>query len=355
MARAAFLMDRLMAKIGLNGKSFIPLLSSFACAIPGIMATRTIENPRDRLITILVAPLMSCSARLPVYTVLIAAFIPDKTWAGGWIGLQGFVMFAMYLLGIVVAIGMAFTLKKTLLRGASSPFLLELPPFKVPSAKTVASRVLERGGSFVKRAGTLILSVTVLVWAAATFPQSDKTEQDYESAAAALQTQFATDINSDEAYESAMVELDNRFASRRLRESFLGRAGQAVEPMVRPLGWDWKIGCAVLASFPAREVVIGTMGVIYQLGGDQDEQSQPLREALKQDRWETTGEPVFNVPVALSIMVFFALCAQCSSTLVVIWRETASWQWPLFTFGYMTGLAYVAAFMTYQIGNLLGA
>ena len=355
MARAAFLMDRLMAKIGLNGKSFIPLLSSFACAIPGIMATRTIENPRDRLITILVAPLMSCSARLPVYTVLIAAFIPDKTWAGGWIGLQGFVMFAMYLLGIVVAIGMAFTLKKTLLRGASSPFLLELPPFKVPSAKTVAARVLERGGSFVKRAGTLILSVTVLVWAAATFPQSEKTQQDYEFAAAELKTEFETDSNSAEAYESAMVELDNRFASRRLRESLLGRAGKAVEPMVRPLGWDWKIGCAVLASFPAREVVIGTMGVIYQLGGEQDEQSQPLREALKQDRWESTGEPVFNVPVALSIMVFFALCAQCASTLVVIWRETASWQWPLFTFAYMTGLAYVAAFMTYQIGNLLGA
>ena len=355
MARAAFLMDRLMAKIGLNGKSFIPLLSSFACAIPGIMATRTIENPCDRLITILVAPLMSCSARLPVYTVLIAAFIPDKTWAGGWIGLQGFVMFAMYLLGIVVAIGMAFTLKKTLLRGASSPFLLELPPFKVPSAKTVAARVLERGGSFVKRAGTLILSVTVLVWAAATFPQSEKTQQDYEFAAAELKTEFETDSKPAEAYEIAMVELDNRFASRRLRESLLGRAGQAVEPMVRPLGWDWKIGCAVLASFPAREVVIGTMGVIYQLGGDQDEQSQPLREALKQDRWATTGEPVFNVPVALSIMVFFALCAQCASTLVVIWRETASWQWPLFTFAYMTGLAYVAAFVTYQIGNLLGA
>ena len=250
---------------------------------------------------------------------------------------------------------MAFTLKKTLLRGVSSPFLLELPPFKVPSAKTVAARVLERGGSFVKRAGTLILSVTVLVWAAATFPQSEKTEQDYETAAAALKTRFATDSDSAEAYESEMVKLDNQFASRRLRESLLGRAGQAVEPMVRPLGWDWKIGCAVLASFPAREVVIGTMGVIYQLGGDQDDQSQPLREALKQDRWETTGEPVFNVPVALSIMVFFALCAQCASTPVVIWRETASWQWPLFTFAFMTGLAYVAAFMTYQIGNLLGA
>ena len=348
MARAAFLMDRLMAKIGLNGKSFIPLLSSFACAIPGIMATRTIENPRDRLITILVAPLMSCSARLPVYTVLIAAFIPDTSWLGGWLGLQGIVMFSMYMLGILVAIGVAFTLKKTLLRGAASPFLLELPAFKLPSIKIVALRMLERGGAFVKRAGTLILSVTVLVWAAATFPQSQTTEADYQAALQQLESSSSAVSDED------LAELDNRYAARRLRESFLGQAGQAVEPVVRPLGWDWKIGCAVLASFPAREVVIGTMGVIYQLGGEQDEESVPLREALKRDRWESTGNPVFNVPVALSIMVFFALCAQCASTLVVIWRETASWRWPLFTFAYMTGLAYIAAYLTFQIGSRLG-
>ncbi len=347
MARAAFLMDRLMAKIGLNGKSFIPLLSSFACAIPGIMATRTIENPRDRLITILVAPLMSCSARLPVYTVLIAAFIPETTWLGGWLGLQGMVMFAMYMLGILVAIGMAFTLKKTLLRGAASPFLLELPAFKTPSIKIVALRMLERGGAFVKRAGTLILSVTVLVWAAATFPQYQATEADYKTELEQLES--TSTVTAED-----LAALENRFAARRLRESFLGQAGQAVEPVVRPLGWDWKIGCAVLASFPAREVVIGTMGVIYQLGGEQDEESVPLREALKRDRWEATGEPIFNVPVALSIMVFFALCAQCASTLVVIWRETASWRWPLFTFAYMTGLAYVAAYLTFQVGRQFG-
>jgi ferrous iron transport protein B len=345
MARAAFLMDRLMAKIGLNGKSFIPLLSSFACAIPGIMATRTIENPRDRLITILVAPLMSCSARLPVYTVLIAAFIPEKTWLGGWLGLQGIVMFSMYMLGILVAIGVAFTLKQTVLRGASSPFLLELPAFKTPSIKIVALRMVERGGAFVKRAGTLILSVTVLVWAAATFPKNQATEAEYQAAMQHIES------SSSAVTEEDLVVLENRFAARRLRESFLGQAGQAVEPVVRPLGWDWKIGCAVLASFPAREVVIGTMGVIYQLGGEQDEESVPLREALKRDRWESTGQLVFNVPVALSMMVFFALCAQCASTLVVIWRETASWRWPIFTFAYMTGLAYLAAYLTFQIGS----
>ena len=317
MSRAAYLMDRLMSRIGLSGKSFIPLLSSFACAVPGIMSARVIENPRDRLITILVAPLMSCSARLPVYTLLIGAFIPSYRIAGVF-GLQGLTMFAMYSIGIVAAVFVALALRRTILKGATPPFVMELPSYKVPGLDIVLYRMLDRGWAFIRRAGTLIFAVTILVWAAAYYPR-------YEAAAN---------------------------PSEQLRHSFLGQAGQLIEPAVRPLGWDWKIGCAAIASFPAREVVIATLGVIYNLGEDEDEQSETLRETLRSSTWEGTERKVFDIPVALSIMVFFALCAQCSSTLAVIKRETNSWRWPAFTFFYMTGLAYVAALFTYQVGSL---
>ena len=280
-------------------------------------SARVIENPRDRLITILVAPLMSCSARLPVYTLLIGAFIPSQRVLGVF-GLQGLTMFAMYAIGIVTAVFVTLVLRRTILKGATPPFVMELPSYKLPGLGIVLYRMLDRGWAFVRRAGTLIFAVTILVWAAAYYPR----------------------------YEAA----EN--PSEQLRHSFLGRAGQLVEPAVRPLGWDWKIGCAAIASFPAREVVIATLGVIYNLGEDEDEQSETLRETLRSATWEGTDKRVFNVPVALSIMVFFALCAQCSSTLAVIKRETNSWRWPAFTFAYMTGLAYVAAFLTYQIGSL---
>lgn len=317
MSRAAYLMDRLMSRVGLSGKSFIPLLSSFACAVPGIMSARVIENPRDRLITILVAPLMSCSARLPVYTLLIGAFIPNERVAGIF-GLQGLTMFAMYAIGIVAAVFVTLVLRRTILKGVTPPFVMELPSYKVPGLGIVLYRMFERGWAFVRRAGTLIFAVTILVWAAAYYPR-------YEAAAN---------------------------PSEQLRHSFLGQAGQFVEPAVKPLGWDWKIGCAAIASFPAREVVIATLGVIYNLGEDEDEESETLRETLRSAKWEGTERSVFNIPVALSIMVFFALCAQCSSTLAVIKRETNSWRWPAFTFAYMTGLAYTAALLTYQIGSL---
>ncbi len=319
MSRAAYLMDRLMSRVGLSGKSFIPLLSSFACAVPGIMSARVIENPRDRLITILVAPLMSCSARLPVYTLLIGAFIPNQRFLVLF-GLQGLTMFAMYAIGIVTAVFVTLALRRTILKGATPPFVMELPSYKLPGLSIVLYRMFERGWAFVRRAGTLIFAVTILVWAAAYYPR-------------------------DRAAENP---------SEQLRHSFLGQAGHFIEPAVRPLGWDWKIGCAAIASFPAREVVIATLGVIYNLGEDEDEQKQTetLRETLRSATWEGTERKVFNVPVALSIMVFFALCAQCSSTLAVIKRETNSWRWPAFTFVYMTVLAYVAALLTYQIGSL---
>ena len=371
MARAAYLMDRLMSRIGLSGKSFIPLLSSFACAIPGIMAARVIENRRDRLITILVAPLMSCSARLPVYTLLIAAFIPATSLLsiGGYslLGVQGVTMMAMYSLGVVTAIAVAFILKKTILPGATPPFVMELPSYKFPGLTTVLMRVAERGWAFVRRAGTLIFAASILVWAASYFPRDPQVEADvraeYAQQITTIDDQIAestaTEANAEtvaelEAEKSELQsEIDNRVASAYLEQSFLGRAGHFVEPVVRPLGWDWRIGCAAIASFPAREVIVGTLGVIYGLGAEEDEESDTLREQLHDAKWPGTDRKVFNIPVALSIMVFFALCAQCAATLAVIKRETNNWGWPIFTFVYMTVLAYLGALVTYQVGMQL--
>ena len=360
MARAAYLMDKLMARVGLSGKSFIPLLSSFACAIPGVMATRVIENRRDRLTTILVAPLMSCSARLPVYTLLIAAFIPSRSYLGGLVGLQGLTMTAMYLIGIVTAALVAWALKRTLLRGPTPPFVMELPTYKWPSAGTVLYRMVERGWAFVRRAGTLVVAVSIVVWAALYYPHGAEVEGPFEARKQAVAARLAAIAPDDPARGPVLREqarLEHEIAGAYNRQSLLGRVGRWLEPAVRPLGWDWRIGSAVLASFPAREVVVATLGIIYNLGEEldleSDEDRNRLQDVLRQARWEESGRPVFNIPVALSIMVFFALCAQCASTLVIIKRETNSWGWPVFTFVYMTTLAYVAALLTYQVGMLL--
>lgn len=360
MARAAYLMDKLMARVGLSGKSFIPLLSSFACAIPGVMATRVIENRRDRLTTILVAPLMSCSARLPVYTLLIAAFIPARSYMGGLVGLQALVMTSMYLLGMVVAVGVALVLKRTLLRGPTPPFVLELPGYKWPSARTVLFRMFDRGWAFVYRAGTLIVAVSIVVWAALYYPHdAQKVEEPFAAKRQALESQRAGAEPGSAAaakIDEQLADLDHTIAGEYRRQSVLGRIGHFIEPAVRPLGWDWRIGCAAIASFPAREVVVATLGILYNLGEDVDtgdeQEARRLESVLRDARWDHSDVPVFNVPVALSVMVFFALCAQCASTLVIIKRETNSWRWPAFTFGYMTALAYVAAMATYQVGRL---
>ncbi|MCE9553493.1 MAG: ferrous iron transport protein B [Planctomycetes bacterium] len=365
MARAAYLMDKLMSRLGLSGKSFIPLLSSFACAIPGIMAARVIENRRDRLITILVAPLMSCSARLPVYFLLAAAILPNRSFLFGLLSLQMLFIMAMYLLGMVVAAGVALLLRRTLLKGATPPFVMELPAYKMPSLRIVLWRAGERGWDFVRRAGTLIFATSILVWAAGYYPRaSDTTNHPLRAEIAALtkqieplQEQSAAGKLSDAqkakltALESKQGDLQNQVAGDQMRQSYLGRAGRFIEPVVRPLGWDWRIGSAAVASFPAREVLVSTLGVIYNLGEGQDEESLSLREQLQKAKWDGTEQPVYTVPVALSLMVFFALCAQCASTLVVIKRETQSWRWPLFTFVYMTGLAYVGALIVYQVGT----
>lgn len=357
MSRAAYLMDRLMTKVGLSGKSFIPLLSSFACAVPGIMATRTIENRRDRMVTILVAPLMSCSARLPVYTLLIGAFVPPIFWLGGVISFQAIVMLSMYLVGGVAAIAAAWLFKKTLFRGPTPPFVMELPAYKWPGAKIVVRRVFDSGWSFVQRAGTLILAVTILTWAAGYFPRdASQLQSDLIAKREKLEAQLA--IAKTEEIPAIQADLDEvqiSVESEFLKNSYLGRTGRAIEPIVRPLGWDWRIGCAAIASFPAREVVVATLGVIYNLGSDTDESSSQLRDALQNATWEGSDRRVFTLATALSLMVFFSLCAQCSSTLVVIRRETGNWYWPLFTFVYMTALAYFAALVTYQTATWLGA
>jgi ferrous iron transport protein B len=370
MARAAYLMDRVMVRIGLSGKSFIPLLSSFACAVPGIMATRAIEDRRDRLVTILIAPLMTCSARLQVYSLLIAAFIPDYRYAGGWVRLQGLTLFALYLAGIVAAVVVAWVLRRTLLRGQTPSFVMELPGYQLPSWRNVVSRVGGAGWSFLRQAGTLIIAVAIIVWAAAYFPRNPQVEQDVRNRYAAELRQFdaplaaiapaeppmgdavaGQDAESAQRDRAALEQqVANEVAAAYIEHSYLGRAGKLIEPLVRPLGWDWRIGCAVIASFPAREVVIGTLGVIYQLGSDHDAASASLRQTLRTATWPDSSRRVFNVPVALSIMVFFALCAQCAATLAVMRRETNSWRWPAFTFVYMTGLAYVGALLTYQVG-----
>ena len=336
MARAAFLMDRIMAGFGLSGRSFIPLLSSFACAVPGIMSTRSIDNHRDRIATILIAPLMSCSARLPVYVLFISAFIPDRTiW--GVVGLQGLTLFAMYTIGLVVAPPVALLLKRTLLRGESVPFLLELPPFKIPAWRVVLFRMYDRSLAFLRRAGTIILATTILVWALSYYPTQTTTTVAFRAR--------HTTATSEEQMRLATEE-----AGERLRGSYLGQAGHAIEPLVRPLGWDWKIGMATLASFPAREVIIAALGTIYNLGNKQSEESMELRGAMQAERWPD-GRPVYTPVVALSVMVFFALCCQCGATLATIKRETGSWGYAAFTFCYMTTLAYLGALVVYQVGS----
>jgi len=322
MARAAFLMDRLMSKVGLHGKSFIPMLSSFACAIPGIMATRTIETRADRLVTILVAPLMSCSARLPVYTLLIGACMPGR------IAAESLTMLCMYLLGIVVALAMAWLFKKTLLKGETPMLVMELPPYKRPLLRTVLRHTWDRSKLFLRRAGTVILGINILLWFLASYPRHG---------AAAHAT-----------------ELDAAQAGERLRGSFAGQAGRLIEPVIAPLGFDWKIGIGIISSFAAREVFVSTMSIVYNVaqGTDEDAHTRDLAQVMRQQK-RPDGRAVYTTLTALTLMVFYVLALQCVSTVAVVRRETNSWKWPLFQWVYMGALAWILAFLTYQGGRLL--
>ncbi len=318
MARAAFIMDRLMSKAGLHGKSFIPLLGSFACAIPGIMATRTIENPKDRLVTMLVAPLVSCSARLPVYTLLIAAFIPT-TMILGFIALPALTMFLLYMFGLASALAMAWVFKRTLLKSAPAVFIMELPPYRLPSLKSVMLQMWERARLFLRNAGTIILGVSIILWFLAAYPK-----------------------------------LEGGTPAEQLQQSFAGRAGRLIEPIIAPLGFDWKIGIGLVASLLQREVFVSTMGTIYNIQDAEDAGKVSLRDKMQQDINPQTGKPTFTALTAVCLMVYYALALQCMSTVAVMRRETNGWKWPLFQLGYITALAYSLTFVVYRVGLLFG-
>ncbi|HVU36461.1 MAG TPA: ferrous iron transport protein B [Opitutaceae bacterium] len=320
MARAAFIMDRLMSRVGLNGKSFIPLLSSYACAIPGIMATRTIEEPKDRLVTILVAPLMSCSARLPVYLLMIAALVPgDRVPVMTKVGL----MLLMYFLGTFGAFSFAWLFKKTLLKGEPPVMIMELPPYRLPRLKDVALHMMERAWVFLRRAGTVILAISMVLWFLAAYPKAPAGSS----------------------------------AAQQIEHSYAGRAGHLIEPLIKPLGFDWRVGIGLVSSFAAREVFVSSTAVVFSVehfDGGKDADVTPLRTALRDAKWPD-GRALFTPLVCLTLMFYYVFAMQCLSTVAVVRRETNSWRWPLFQIGYMTGTAWIVCFLVYHAGRALGA
>jgi ferrous iron transport protein B len=318
MARVAFMLDRGMTKMGLHGKSVLPLMSGYACAIPGIMSTRTIDSWKERLVTILILPLMSCSARLPVYTLLIGAFIPPVI-VGGIFNLQGLTLVFMYFLGTVTALILAKIFSKFIKEKSSSSFVMELPPYRVPIARSVIRHVFIRGKLFLVNAGKIIMAISILLWFLASFPKVDPQ---------------SVDVNP-------------------IHHSYAGKIGHAMEPVIRPLGFDWKIGIGLLTSFAAREVMVSTMATIYNVEDSGDE-TVNLREAMLNDTDDKTGLPVYTPLVALALMVFYVFAAQCMATFAIVRQETNSWKWPLFMVAYMTALAYFGAMVVYQCGLLLG-
>lgn len=316
MARAAFIMDRLMSRVGLNGRSFIPLLSSYACAIPGIMATRTIEDTKDRLVTILVAPLMSCSARLPVYLLMMAALLPgERVPVLEKVG----IMVLMYALGTFGAFGFAWLFKRTLLKGEPPLMIMELPPYRLPRARDVGLHMLERSWIFLRRAGTVILGISILLWALSTYPKAG----------------------------------DNATPAQQLEQSYAGRAGKLLEPVIKPIGFDWHIGIGLISSFAAREVFVSTMGVVFNTESKDKEDTAPLRQALLEAKWPD-GRALFTPLVCFTLMVYYVFAMQCMSTVAVVKRETNSYRWPAFQIAYMTGTAWVLSFLVYQGGRMLG-
>ena len=339
MARAAFIMDRIMAKVGLHGKSFIPLMSSYACAIPGILATRTIEDRRDRFTTIMVAPFMSCSARLPVYLIVIAAIFGDRTF------LKAGVMFSMYALGTITALVFAMLFKRTIFAGPRPPFIMELPPYRMPRMSSLLRATWDRSRLFLTNAGTVIFAVCVVIWAFSYFPRTEPSEFSAEAQARLK----ALDTGQEESDDVADAR-EQIIASERLRHSYLGRLGRLIEPAIKPLGFDWRIGIGVLSSFLAREVFVGTMGITFAVG-EADENSIALRDHLASATWPD-GAQVLTPVSGIALMVFYVLACQCVSTLAVVKKETGSWKWPLMMFAYMTVLAYLGALAVNQIGPL---
>jgi len=343
MARVAYLMDRIMKAMNLHGRAFVPMMSGFACAVPAILATRTMERQRDRLLTMMVVPLMTCSARLPVYTLVIATLFPVGHVAG-FLPVQGLLMVAMYLFSTVTALVAAWVLSRSVkpLRAKRLPFVLELPPYRLPRLRDVGRMMWDRTSYFLREAGTVITVATILLWALLAFPRHlDNPSRDYDALLAAADT------------PAAVAEIEQARDGERLRASYGGQLGHAIEPVIEPLGFDWKIGVGIIGAFAAREVFVSTMGVVYSVGDEVDEEDPTLRQRIRAER-RADGAPVYTPLVGLSLMIFFALACQCVSTLAVVKRETGGFRWPLFLFAYMTGLAWIASFAVYQGGRLLG-
>jgi ferrous iron transport protein B len=355
LARAAFLLDRMMARMGLPGRAFLPLMSSFACAIPGVMAARTIRDPRDRLATMLAAPFMSCSARIPVYVMVIGALFSTGT-VLGIMSTGTAVMFSMYLLGTVAGLVSALLLKKTILKGGRTPLLLELPPYRVPVVRSVIAGALRKTWQFVACAGPVILGLSIVLWFLAAFPQNPVLETNYAAlrADAVLAADAVPEAEREAWMAERMTEFDRREKSDRMAHSYAGRLGKFIEPAIEPLGLDWKAGIGLVASFAAREVFVSTLSVVYAVAEDDTGEAEGLRAAIRNDVNAETGQKAFRPLTGLSLLVFFVLAMQCMSTLAVVYRETGGWKWPVAMFVWMTALAWLASFATYQIGSALG-
>ena len=336
MARISFLTDRVMRKAGLNGKSVMPMISGLACAVPAIMSARSIENKKERLLTIMVTPLMSCSARLPVYTILIALVVP-KTFYLGFISLQGLVMMLMYFLGTFMALISAFVMKWFIKSKEKSFFILELPVYRGPRWKNVLVTMVEKAKIFVIDAGKVIMVISLILWVMSTYGPAQKM--------AGVTAKYETLITKD---PSQSDELEKHQSTEYLENSYAGIAGKWIEPVIRPLGFDWKIGIALITSFAAREVFVGTMATLYSVGDNVDENSATLRQKMNAAVWPD-GRKVYTLAAGLSLLIFYVLAMQCMSTLAIVKRETQSWKWPIIMLLYMTGLAYVMSFITYEI------
>jgi ferrous iron transport protein B len=335
MARVVFLMDKVMSKVGLSGKSVVPLMSGWACAIPAIMATRTIDHWKDRLITIFVTPFMSCSARLPVFTILVALIIPDHK-LFGFFNLQGLALMGLYLLGFFAAIFSALIMKMIIHTRERSYLIMEMPTYRMPKWSNVGYTIVEKTKTFVLQAGKVILAISIILWVLASYGPV----QDMNLAKETVRTETQNMILSSQAF-------DDRVAAYKLEHSYAGIIGKAMEPAIRPLGYDWKIGIALITSFAAREVFVSTMATIYSLGSTEDQPT--IKNRLKSELNPETGGPRFTPAVGFSLLVFYTFAMQCASTLAVVKRETKGWKWPLLQFGYMTGHAYLSAFLVFQL------
>lgn len=346
LARVAFVIDRPMKSVGLHGKAFVPLLSGFACAVPAVMATRTIERRRDRLVTMLALPLMSCSARLPVFILVVGTVFAGQT--VGWFSAGAVALFSMYVLSVFVTLGAAAVIRRTVLPGPTPAFVLEMPPYRWPSGRILWINAWRRLRIFLVDAGTIILAMTILLWAFLSFPKSDEVAAHYAAERERLEQAPLTEAERGDALRS----IQGMEARQQLEQSLGGRFGHALEPVLRPIGFDWQIGIGIIGAFAAREVFVSTLGIVFGIG-EVDEEAKPLRQALQNAR-HADGAPVMTPLSGVSLMIFFLLACQCMSTIAVVKRESGSWKWPAFLFTYMTVLAYVASLVVYQGGQLLG-